>query len=238
MVSRFNKTIFSILPDLKKIDSKEIETGDLYIQKKMTVKVPLLYMHSGMYVREDNNSITGIDCAGVGCRIVPNKTLKANIEYFVVRLPSSIPNREAIIDTSVSMAKYIIKNNIVSYIEMSRLKVWQFVRIISGRCIGRVGWDELFKYIERYITHYVKNTKLSKESYATFCSRFVLIIYQLSAIYVWVEKERLPLFEVKKLMETYFPFSPKYCRPWHILMLARANPSWEVYAVRQEEREE
>lgn len=221
------KSVWDVLPDIPLLDIP-LENGDLFVLKNWNPEGLLTYQHAGMI--SDVSTLTRIDCVPKeGCRIKPFNSNKKGREIFIARLPLDIPYREEIIQEGISISTYLIKNQKVTYLDVKQYRVSQFLRILVGRCMGKVGWEELTTYIERFLSPYINQTKYGSETFTIFCNRFSMLIYQLSAWYVW-KKHNKTNHEISQLLNQYFAFHSKYCRPWHILMLGQdEHHPWTVF---------
>lgn len=227
MPQNFKQTVIDVLPKIKH-SQLQIEDGDLFVTKNIS-ESKLTYQHVGMVSNSQTRPLEIIDCTNThGCKV---RTMSENLmdkNLFIVRLPADIPYRAEIIREGIAISKYLINNGRVKYLEMENYKVGQFLRLLVGRCMGQVGWNELYKYIDRFLSPYIQQKSVDSKTYVLFCSRFSLIIYQLAAWYVW-EKSNISATQIAQWMNEYFAFEPKYCRPWHVLMLGRASRPWTVY---------
>jgi hypothetical protein len=223
------QSIWDTLPDIPTL-SIPLEPGDLYVTKNWASGISLTYQHAGLISDVTPPRIEEIDCDRTGCRIKEFKNEKGK-EIFIARLPSDIPDRAELIREAIAISKYLIRHHKVTYLDLAHFQIGQLLRILMGRCMGKVGWTELLTYVRRFLTPYIEQTDYDKHTYAIFCNRFSMIIYQLAAWYVW-GKTKSPT-EMSQLLNRYFAFRPKYCRPWHIVMLAKANPPWMVFRTHQ-----
>ena len=225
------QSIFDEMADLP-YSNDPPQVGDLFVTKNWNPNF-LTFQHAGLIYETDQTPWTIIDCTPrKGCSVRPlNVKRYSGKTLYLVRLPDTLPNREEIIREGLSMAKYLIEHQRVRYINMSRYNVAQFVRILVGKCMGQVGWDELKSYITRFLAPYLEKKPFSDKIYMTFCSRFVLIIYQLAAWHVWTMRN-IPVHMIARMMEEYFAFQPQHCRPWHILMLSKGIHPWKITKIR------
>lgn len=210
--------------------NQPLETGDLFVQKNWNKFNVLTYQHAGLISNAQTSPIERIDCTRItGCSIRPFTERNQHKEMIVARMPTDVPYRDEIIRESIAISKYLIQHHRVKYLQTSHYKVGQFLRVLVGKCMGQVGWDELSTYIRRFLSPYIHQTEYDTQTYAIFCNRFSMLIYQLAAWYVWTQ-HGMDNAEIASQLNAFFGYHPKFCRPWHIVMLGRhPNHPWHVY---------
>ena len=224
---RVKQSVWDVLPSIPLLDTP-LEKGDLFVLRNWNPRGFLTYQHAGMI--SDVSTLTRIDCTPKdGCRIKPFHRGQQNKELFIARLPRDVPDREEIIREGINISTYLIQNHKITYLNLAQYRVEQLLRVLVGRCMGKVGWEELSDYIERFLSPYIHQTDYDSRTFAMFCNRFSMLIYQLAAWYVWTKNHK-PNPEISRLIHQYFAFHSKYCRPWHILMLGQnEHHPWTVF---------
>ena len=225
-----HQSVIDTLPDIPLLDMP-LEKGDLYVLKnwkKDGFMNVLTYQHAGMISDVTNSSIEHVDCVRGGCRVKTFDSEKKGKELYIARLPMDIPYRDEIIQEGIAISKYLISHHKVTYLKLKQYHVGQILRILVGKCMGSVGWDELTQYIRRFLKPYIHNMDYDGKTFTVFCNRFSMLIYQLAAWYVFT-KHKKSNEEIAELLNKYFAFHPKYCRPWHVLMLGKGPHPWTVF---------
>lgn len=186
-----------------------------------------------MVLGVDDDKIAVADCTTAGCK---KGNLPKTLPLFLVRPPSTLPDREKIVTEALKFTTYLIEKKKMDYPKSYR-DVGHYLRPIVGRCMGRVGWSDLVLYMKAFLVPYIKQQDLDTGTYLVLCSQFVLWVYQLAALKVWSVDQKIPIPEVVGRMQTYFPLRPQYCRPYPILLLSTLDKStldqgWTVYRMR------
>jgi hypothetical protein len=222
----------------------DVQPGDIYSQHNWYsfFENPLSYQHSGLVVGEPQDqgdgrwSVAITDCMPeLGCTERNLLYDEHARKYAIVRLrlKNTVPYRKEIISTAVKLSRALAASPNIGFAHCvgGTHVAPQFIRLLTKNCLGDVGWDELKKYLHIFMP-VLKGKATITESVGFFCSRFVLLMYQIAALWT-LYQHNVSNKDILKFMQQHFDYHSKYCRPSHIAYLNVFYPNtWKRKTVK------
>ncbi len=146
----------------------------------------------------------------------------------VVRLKPNVPNREIIIhNVGVVCNRLTGLKSRIPYCRGPR----QFARAILRRCFGNDDFSEAKEYYDLLLPFLLDKTQtINPNQMAFFCSRVVLLVYQIAVLFSYHGNAPNEPYDIEDL-KPCFEFKPMYCRPSHVAELPDMSTCWTSFRV-------